>query len=244
MKIQIHGKDVDLRLPDVSKQDALYAKDSLIMSEWIASLDPRFKLIDITLQVVDFKGERSAQSVLFIRFKVTVFENGHFNSKVVELRGKTIAILPILICDGKVYTVLVNQPRISTGNYELPEAPAGMLDDGKFKGKAIEEIEEELDMKFKEDDLIDLSSNILGDNPDIYLSPGLLDESCRFFAVTKVVTQEDLQKIQGKLTGLREQQEFITLSVIPLEEITKRTRDAKAFIAYLLYKMWKGKVST
>jgi ADP-sugar diphosphatase len=46
--------------------------------------------------------------------------------------------------DEQKYVVLTVQPRIPAGSLMFQEIPAGMVDDGTFKGAAAQEMEEEL----------------------------------------------------------------------------------------------------
>ena len=57
----------------------------------------------------------------------------------------------------------------------------------------------------------------------------------RLFLHRKEMTEEELTALQGKLTGLREEGELITLQVLPLDDLWQATPDAKALSALLLY---------
>lgn len=206
---------------------------SRIMQEWLSSIDPEFNISEITINHVDFKGTNpSPATVLFIRLHVIIDDH----KKIVELRGKTVAMLLILHCEEVSYTVLVRQPRIAVGKINFAEIPAGMLDNGMFGGQAAKELKEETGLIFREDELIDLTNHL---QDEIYLSPGLLDESCRFFLAERNIDPLDLEKLKGKATGLKEENEEITLEVITLSELPYATRDAKSLLAYFLYQMRK-----
>lgn len=222
----INGTSIPVTSTTLSEEAALWATNSRIMREWINSLDSQFVIEAIEIQIVDFKGPPSINNILFIRLKV--IESGL--AKIVELRGNTVAILVVLQCENKDYTVLVKQPRLATGYYDLLEIPAGMLDEGIFKGKAADELQEEIGITITHDDLIDLTPV-----DTIYLSPGLLDEACKFYLVQLSMTREELNNLQGKHTGLVHEGELITLEIVDLPTLPKVTRDAKALIAYLLY---------
>lgn len=45
------------------------------------------------------------------------------------MRGGAVAVLVVLDCNGKEYTVMCRQPRMPVGKANFPEVPAGMLDD-------------------------------------------------------------------------------------------------------------------
>ncbi len=218
--------------PVVSVEHVEMAQQSTIFRRWLQSLDPRFAPSAINLQAVDFRGKPSAGSVLFVRMLVKA-ANAPFN-QIVELRGGTSVMLPILECEGQLYTVLVKQPRLAIGEYEAVELPAGMIDGGTFAGAAAKELEQELDLTFTEKELVDLTP-VLG---TIHFSCGLLDEDARFFLGHKNVSPKELRAMQGKATGVAEEGESITLWVVPLDQMIDRTRDGKAFIAWTLYQRW------
>lgn len=62
------------------------------------------------------------------------------------------------------------QPRIAAGSLAFPEIPAGMLDDGEFKGTAAKELKEEAHLDIQESELLDLSELALADAPVDHLS--------------------------------------------------------------------------
>ena len=120
-----------------------------------------------------------------------------------------------------------------------------MLDDsGTFAGGAAKEIEEETGLKIPENELTDLTSLAIPSGSDkeeqlqqaFYPSAGGCDEFIPLFLWQKRVPRETLKEWQGKLTGLREHGEKITLMLCPLEKLWKfGGRDAKALAGYALY---------
>ena len=129
----------------------------------------------------------------------------------------------------------------------MPELPAGMLDDaGTFAGAAAKEIAEETGLEIPANNLINMTELALprtssGEEEEhlqqaVYPSPGGCDEFVPIFLWRKRVPREQLQQWQGKLTGLRDHGEKITLILAPLDEMWKTgARDAKALAAYALY---------
>jgi ADP-sugar diphosphatase len=139
------------------------------------------------------------------------------------------------------------------------ELPAGMLDDGTFSGTAAKEIEEECGIKVPEADLIDLTALAISANSSdsaasdfgiklgegVYPSVGACDEYMAFFLYEKKVSRKEIQEWQGKLTGLRDEGEKITLKIVKLQDLWKEgARDAKAMCALALYTSLKqhGKI--
>src|SRR5256885_9826492 len=98
-----------------------------------------------------------------------------------------------------------------------------MIDDsGTFAGAAAKEIEEELGLKIPESDLIDLTKLALTSTESttgeklqngVYPSAGGCDEFIPIFLFEKRVDREQLKDWQGKLTGLRDSGEKITLKL-------------------------------
>ena len=143
------------------------------------------------------------------------------------------------------YVILTVQPRIPAGALQFVELPAGMVDKGTFKGTAAKEIEEELNMTIPADELVDLTQLAIPDMKvgrgeevpqGMFPSAGGCDEFIPIFLHEKRVKREDLMTWEGKLTGLREEGERITLKMVKLEDLWKEgARDAKALGAWALY---------
>lgn len=215
--------------------------------------DP-YVLRQINIQAADFfKGGRLG----FVKLKANVSNgNGETLPGSVFLRGGSVGMLLILQPDdappsseeGK-RAILTVQPRIPAGSLAFPEIPAGMLDDsGTFAGAAAKEIHEETGLVIPQDELIDMSSLALqcvlesrGDDNEslqkaVYPSPGGSDEFIPLFLCQKRLARKDIEGLQGRLTGLRQEGEKITLKVVPLEDLWKEgLRDGKTLAAWALY---------
>lgn len=142
--------------------------------------------------------------------------------------------------------ILTLQPRIPAGSLTLPELPAGMLDDsGTFRGAAAKEIEEETGLKVPAEDLINMTElalpKALNEEDEylqqgVYPSPGGCDEFVPLFLWQKRIPRGQMKEWQGKLTGLRDHGEKITLMLAPLDQVWKvGGRDAKVLSAWALY---------
>ena len=152
--------------------------------------------------------------------------------------------------------ILAVQPRIPAGSLSMHELPAGMLDDsGTFSGAAAKEISEETGLEISASELINMTELALPSsaNEDIeeqlqqgvYPSPGGSDEFIPIFLWQKRIPRDQLKEWQGKLTGLRDEGEKITLMLARLEELWKvGARDGKTLAAWALYEGLKreGKV--
>jgi len=173
----------------------------------------------------------------------------------VFLRGASVAMLIILQPDDidpqsqkDKHVLLTFQPRIAGGSLKFVELPAGMVDNGTFQGAAAKEIKEELGLEIAEDELKNLTELAIPETKEIdkgseerlqralYPSVGGCDEYIPIFLHEKRVPREQLRKWEGKLTGLREEGEKITLKLVKLEDLWKEgARDAKALAAWALY---------
>ncbi|KAK4673861.1 hypothetical protein QC763_115640 [Podospora pseudopauciseta] len=169
----------------------------------------------------------------------------------VFLRGPSVAMLVMLIPDdGKDeeerYVLLTVQPRVAAGSLEFVELPAGMVDEeGEFVGTAAREIEEELGIRIEERELRNLSEMALGEEGGgeglgrgVYPSPGACDEFIPIFMHERRVPRDTLKEWEGKLTGLREHGEKITLRLVKMGDLWRvGGRDGKTLAAVAL---WEG----
>ncbi|KAJ5562588.1 hypothetical protein N7461_001349 [Penicillium sp. DV-2018c] len=213
--------------------------------------DP-YVLRKIDIQSIDrFGGGRLG----FIKMKAEVSNGqGETLPGSVFLRGGSVGMLLILQpsditnpTEEDKRVILTIQPRIPAGSLAFPEIPAGMLDDsGTFAGGAAKEIEEETGLRVEQGDLIDMTSLALqasqgpGDGERlqsaVYPSPGGSDEFIPLFLCRKVMPRGDIAKLQGKLTGLRDHGEKITLKIVRLPDLWKEgVRDGKTLAAWALY---------
>lgn len=152
------------------------------------------------------------------------------------------------------HVILTLQPRIPAGSLSFAELPAGMLDDsGSFSGAAAKEISEETGLKIPESELINMSDLVLHATQNsgeqlqtaIYPSPGGSDEFITLFLWQKRVPRAQLKDWQGKLTGLRDEGEKITLMLAKLDDLWKvGGRDGKTVAAWAFYQGLKkeGKI--
>ncbi|KAK4168772.1 NUDIX family hydrolase [Cladorrhinum sp. PSN259] len=216
--------------------------------------DP-YTLQSVNIQSYDLFGKRLG----FLKLQSHITNSaGDFLPGAVFLRGASVAMLVMLIPDDQPsntderYVLLTVQSRIAAGSLEFVELPAGMVDDeGTFAGAAAKEIQEELGMEIPASELTDLSKLALdGTDQDmkredaeglakaVYPSPGACDEYIPIFMHEKRVPREQLKEWTGKLTGLREHGERITLKLVKMQDLWKEgARDAKTLAAVAL---WEG----
>ncbi|KAL8786186.1 MAG: hypothetical protein Q9213_002956 [Squamulea squamosa] len=204
--------------------------------------DP-YKLRKIDVQSVDFFG---GGRIGFVKLKADVSnDNGEKLPGSVFLRGGSMGIMLILQPDDVLenteddkQVILTVQPRLPAGTLALAELPAGMLDDsGTFAGGAAKEIAEETGLEIPASDLINMTELAIpaasSDTDEhlqraMYPSPGGCDEYIPLFLWQKRVPRGQLKEWQGKLTGLREHDEKITLMLCPLDQSIMSKTNCKA----------------
>lgn len=143
------------------------------------------------------------------------------------------------------HAILTVQARIAAGSLSFAELPAGMIDDsGTFGGAAAKEIQEETGLEIFSDDLLNMTQLALSDKKSddeslqqgVYPSPGACDEFIPIFLARKSLPQTQVDELRGKLTGLRDEGEKITLRLCKLDELWKvGARDGKTLSALALY---------
>ncbi|KAM0326191.1 hypothetical protein ACHAQA_006788 [Verticillium albo-atrum] len=211
-----------------------------------------YRLTSITVQAFDLFGPRR---VGFLKAVAAVANAaGESLPAAVFLRGPSVAMLVTLVPDDapagsdERYAVLTVQPRVAAGSLAFVELPAGMVDDeGSFAGAAAKEIHEELGMEIRAEDLKCLSELAAAGQTDtedgeeglpraMFPSAGGCDEHITIYSHERRVPRAQLAEWGGKLTGLREEGEKITLKLVPFRELWKAgARDAKCLAAVALY---------
>jgi len=206
-----------------------------------------YKLQQIIIQSIDrFGGGRLG----FIKLTAIIKnKNGESLPASVFLRGPSVGMMVLLQPDDlpkdskeEKHVLLTVQPRVAAGALQMVELPAGMVDDGTFAGSAAKEIKEEIGLEIPESELINLTELAIPqdkteDLPQaIFPSPGGCDEYIPLFLHEKRVPRAQLKEWTGKLTGLRDEGEKITLKLVKLEDLWwEGGRDAKALCAWGLY---------
>ncbi|KAI1260359.1 hypothetical protein F5Y18DRAFT_432310 [Xylariaceae sp. FL1019] len=222
--------------------------------------DP-YKLHSISIQSFDLFGSR----VGFLKLQAQISNNaGEHLPGGVFLRGPSVGMLVILIpADApqdtdERYVLLTVQARVPAGSLEFVELPAGMVDggpddkeEGKFAGAAAKEIYEELGIEIKASELTCLShlaaptssskpndAEEEGLSQAMYPSAGGCDEYVPIYMHERRVPRDTLKEWTGKLTGLRDEGEKITLKLVKLRDLWwEGRRDSKSLAAFAL---WEG----
>lgn len=220
-----------------------------------------YVLRSITIQSLD---RFSTSRIGFIKLSASITNsNSEWLPGAVFLRGASVGMMVVLQpndvpqgSEGEKYVLLTVQPRIAAGGLQFLELPAGMVDQGTFAGSAAKEIKEELGMEIKEEELINLTELAIPKTKEMeveveempramFPSAGGCDEYIPLFLCEKRIPREQLKEWTGKLTGLRDEGEKITLKLIKLEDLWwEGARDAKALGAWSLFQGLKqaGKI--
>lgn len=211
-----------------------------------------YRLREITVQSVDWFGSGDKKRLGFVKISAQITnDNEEHLPGAVFMRGSSVAMLLVLQPDdvpegdeSEKHVLLTVQPRLAAGSLAFPEIPAGMLDDaGSFSGGAAKEIEEETGLVVKDEDLIDMTALALQDENSaeqlqkgVFTTPGACDEFVPIFYYHKRLPRKELEEFRGKLTGLRDEGEKITLKVVKLDDLWREgARDAKTLSAWALY---------
>lgn len=206
-------------------------KNAPMFRKWCTRLDPRFGVKSVFIDSYDDLDSR----LQFIKFHSA--DEVYGKRQVVFMRGDSVGMLVILRSGGRDYAIMTKQARLAVGVFEHLEIPAGSMDnDGAFVGAAAHEIKKELELDIPPNELIELYPSMRDEHYiGIAISPGACDERMRFFYTVRNVTPEELVGFEGKCTGLHEEGEYITLTIIPLDSLIN-VPDAKTIIAFALYK--------
>ena len=226
MQIVRYSQDFELT---GAEYDVCLLAESSQFDTWLARMDPRFCIHSIHVQAVD---TRFDGGLLFAKLVADVTdEAGARIPGVVFLRGDAVGILIILADEKKEWVVLIRQARFPCGQFESVEIPAGMMDDrGDFCGTAAREILEATGLEFKAEDL-----TFLG---DFFPSCGGCDENLRLYVCRREMPEAEIHTLQGTLVGMAHEHERIRVSLVPLNELPRHTRDPKALIAFGFYCGW------
>jgi len=199
------------------------------LQRWVSRLGKDFDLRSVHVREVVMFGSRAG----FVLAEADVRDaEGRQLPGVAFLRGDSVAVLPVLVTpDGERMAVLVRQARVPAGLADYYEIPAGMLDDGAFASKAIEELAEEVGegVEIREGDLVQLWEG--------HTTPGGSDEAVRVYAAEIPVDDHVVGRLMGRLTGNRHEKEAITVAVAPLDDVPSLAgSDMKTMLAWHGYR--------
>ena len=188
-----------------------------LVSDWLSTVDPNWAINKCTVMSVDVW---PSGVVGFVEVEVTYSVGNTQHNERIILSGGSVCASLLVKCsdDGKLYTVLVRQPRIASGMLTF-EYPAGMTDGSPdYRGTAIRELKEECGLDIDDSELIDVGA-MLGTNY-FYVHSERFDEHTPIFMVKREMTLKELQSLEGKECGADEDEQIV-VRVIPLQDLTK-----------------------
>ncbi len=172
---------------------------------------------------------KSNGEVLFAFVHTKIEDEAHHPLvPVAVLRGPAVIIVPIIEVKEthEKMLLIVKQRRIADGAIHV-EFPAGMLDHDIDDPKkiAVKEVFEETGLRIQESDLMALHDKAL------FSSPGLLDEKVYFYAFQKILSFEQIKKIDGKSTGNSLEKEKISTTLISFKEAKEQMTAVSSILA-------------
>lgn len=235
---------------DLEKTSLETLLETKMVKDWLQTIrqEKRFSVEKILIQSVDMFGPK----VGFVKLNATVRIEGKQVPGIVFMRGGSVGVLVVLRhsdSNGKesLSTLVVRQPRVPVACGDIVEIPAGMLDgDGNFAGVAAKELKEETGLEINVSELVDMTELVFRDSyPGMYPTCGGSDEFNRLYVHQKDVTAEEVESMNGRLTGVAEEGERIKVQILPLDQLWRQTADAKALAALCLYNKLsaQGKIS-
>jgi hypothetical protein len=135
--------------------------------------------------------------------------------RCILITGDSVVIVPVLTCieDEGVYTLMVEQLRISDGSYKIEFAAGGMEIESDPRIAACHEILEELDLIVCPEDLISLNTD------PIHVVPSALEGRMYFFCFEKEVSLSFLEEMENRNAGCVEDNEYIRIKVCKMSEV-------------------------
>jgi ADP-sugar diphosphatase len=219
------------QLIPISGIEAATINNEQMVVKWVNDIDPTWIVHSLEIQSVD---RLPSGRILFIKLKADITHpNGHMPAMIVVLRDYAVSALTILTCENMKYVLLVDQARVPVGN-TISESVAGLIDDNASPESVIlRELEEEASgvtrLGITATDIIPLL-----DKP-FYLSPGIINEAIYPFLVEKEISRTVLDAYQGLKQGLEEEHEYITVKIVPLDEVTHHCYCATTLAMLYLY---------
>lgn len=190
---------------------------------------------------------------LFLKLEaIVVNDQGEDLPGIVFLRGGSVAVLIIVRPTDSLderYVIMTEQPRVAAGSLGFMEIPAGMMNttDSNFKFAAARQIEEEVGLHLKQEDLIDMTELALkGQETEeslqnaMYPSPGNCDEFISIYLWERDMDRMQIDGLRGKLGGKRSEKQKIRVSLLNYEKLLHvGARDGKTLAAWSLYEYLK-----
>ncbi|KAF2166083.1 hypothetical protein M409DRAFT_23811 [Zasmidium cellare ATCC 36951] len=210
--------------------------------------DTSYELRSITIQSFDKFNPRS-NAINFVKMNALVCNNENPPLRlpgIVFLRGgRSVAVLVIVRptdSPEERWVVMVEQPRIAIGSLSYVEIPKGLIDhEGSIRGRAMQEMEEEVGMRLLDRDLIDMTKLVAegrdNDAPNVmYPSPMFSDEWVSILLWEKEIDRQQVETLKRRLTRSNDLGGAYSLRLLNYEKLLEvGTRDASTLAAWSLY---------
>ncbi len=149
-----------------------------------------------------------ATSLIDTKFK---FRNKIY-TRAIHLEGDSVVIIPIIKDNKNIKTILIKQFRAAIGKINLEFVSGGVINKN-FRRSAIREVKEELNIKIKGKDLIELNKE------PIYLMPGNNFARAKFFAFIIKLSDTEIDKYNFLITGDKKNGEYLKTVVKNFDQL-------------------------
>ena len=147
--ITIHGKSVPYSTETPTIDVSAIVNTFVPFQDWCKSIDEHLTVTQIHFQHVD---TASSGRILFVKMKCTAYAGAEKKAipGIVLLRGSAVSCLIEIVCEGEVYALLIEQPRLPSGSSCFREVVAGMMDgERNFSGGMVREVKVSLFISFR-----------------------------------------------------------------------------------------------
>lgn len=227
----------NFKVPVTGKKIQLAIRSTLFL-KWLASLNEKINVLSIEIQSVDTVMRKGKKEVLFLKIKTSVADkSGRPLPGIIFLRGPSVGMLIIFQTREHDYIALIESVRPAIGVASYPELPAGMIDNENNVLKvALREMEEETGVIPNGREMIDMTKTFFKGKWDgIYPSPGACDELVKLFLYRQKSSEAEVKKMQGRKTGVANENEHLKLKLVNLEDVCRITPDVKVHSACVMY---------
>lgn len=209
---------------------------SILLPMWSQQLDDKIKINSVDIKTADiFPGNR----IGFFEAEIDYTSNSHNDKKRIMMSGGSASIVVLIRCTdtNEIYTVLVKQPRIGSGQL-IFEYPAGLTDDSTdFRLTAVRELEEECGIKAQVEEVININNLVFEKDTKFYTNAQMFYEEASVFLVVKKMTLDEIKTLEGRNGGVDEEEQ-ITVHICLFNSVITLTPDpATISITFLLQKL-------
>ncbi len=213
---------------------------STVVQDWLSKLGPESEDASALITAVQEWGGQ----VQLVVLRITQPDNEV--STAILMYGAVdvpVVLRPLGTKGQQDYALLVSQVRPAVGGRVLSN-PSGRLKPTEDpRDASSREVFEETTLKVDPTWFISLNDKVTGSDEPYYVSPGMITEEVRFYAVVIVLPLETIQSLDGQTAGLAEEDEETHLMVVPVRQVLRRLRDygkadLKTVTAWLSYLAW------